>query len=73
MSFTTKEFIKKYKGKIVYFSNEYEQAVVKMTPNDGSFVKFKGGQEFQAATGSGVVTEAYVAGKTISKEEYDNF
>jgi len=69
----TKEFAKKYKGKTVYLSNDFERAVVKMTPNDGNFVKFKGENEFQAKTGSGVVTETYLAGKIISKKEYDNF
>jgi len=57
-----------------YLYNDYEQAVVRSTPNEpGYYVKLKGRAEFKAETGSEVVAEAILDGLEISKEANDNF
>jgi hypothetical protein len=56
-----------------YLINEFEEAVVRRCENGEYYVKFKGKKEFKAVLGSGVVTEARIDEKYISKEEYDKF
>ena len=67
------KFIDKFSEGIVYFRNTHEDAVLKSIPDEGIFVKLRGGEEFKAKPGSALVADATLEGAEITKEEYNNF
>lgn len=63
------------KGDVVYFRNEFEQAVFRSVEGGDTFVKFKGEEEWKARPDNGLVIETLLETKkdVIDKETYDNW
>ncbi len=57
----------------VYFENSFEEIVFKANPKEGYLAKQKKGKPYKIEIGNGVLTEAFLEGKIISKEEYENY
>ena len=63
-----------YATQDVYFSNYFENAVIRWDfKKVKHYVKFKGSREFEAVKGSGVVTQGWMDNNEITKEEYYNY
>ena len=60
---------------VIYFRNDYEDAVMKQVNDDGIYVKFKGESEFFANTKNDVVFDALIERHIdyIDKETYDRW
>jgi hypothetical protein len=60
---------------IIYFRNDFEDAVMRQVNRDKIYVKFKGKKEFAAHPDSGVVWDAVMQINIdyIDKETYDNW
>ena len=57
---------------IVYLKNSFENAVIKIS-KQGTFIKFKGKDEFKDDRASKVTADAILELNSISKSEYENF
>ncbi len=67
------KFEEKFKNsEVVYFKNEFEDALIKYVPGEGYYVKFPGKKPFlqQIATNR-VVYEGFLEANEIAQEEYE--
>jgi hypothetical protein len=60
-------------GKEVFFENTFEEFVFRSIPEGGYEAKRKGGKPYEVNIGLKPLTEAFIEGKIISKEEYENY
>lgn len=57
----------------VFFENSFDEIAFKANPKEGYQAKQKNGKPYKIEIGSGVLTEAILEGKLISKEEYEKY
>ena len=57
----------------LYFTNDFEDAVIWYSKKDGYFVKFKGKSEFPQVHSSQIVFDGLCDNNEISKKEYEDF
>ena len=57
----------------VYFENSFEEFAFRSIPQGGYEAKRKGGQPYEVKIGLRPLTEAFLEGKILSKEEYENY
>jgi hypothetical protein len=60
-------------GKEVFFENSFEEFAFRSIPEGGYEAKRKSGQPYEVKIGLRPLTEAFLEGKIISKEEYENY
>ena len=60
---------------VVYFRNDYEDAVMRQVKGDRIYIKFKGKAEFEAGANNGVVLDAIADAQInyIDKSTYDSW
>jgi hypothetical protein len=59
--------------KEVFFENSFEEYAFRSIPHGGYEAKRKGGQSYEVKIGLRPLTEAFLEGKMITKEEYENY
>jgi len=57
----------------VYFENSFEEFAFRSIPQGGYESKRKGGQPYEVKIGLRPLTEAFLEGKILSEEEYENY
>lgn len=70
----TNELINRLSNKeVVYFKNSFDEVVFKATPLEGYLAKRKNGNIYQIEVGAKLLTEAFLEGCIITKEEFENY
>ena len=69
------DFMAKLLSKEIYFHNDWDDAVIKSTPekNGGFWVKFKGQAAFSAEKENSVVNDGILQYKEVTKEFFEKF
>lgn len=60
-------------GNEVYFLNSFEGVAFKSIPDGGYEAKLKGGKPYSIEIGAEPLTQAFLEGNVISKEQYEKY
>lgn len=73
MKENTKSLRERLGEETIYLQNEMEDAVLKMVPGQGWFIKIAGSPEVKAVEGSTVVADTLLMKQEITAKEYKDF
>ncbi len=61
------------KKEVVYFKNSFDEVVFKADPLEGYLAKRKNGKVYKIEIGAKLLTEAFLEGCIITKEDFESY
>lgn len=57
----------------VYFENSFEEVAFRANPKQGYEAKRKNGKPYKVEIGNELLTDAFLEGKILTKDEFDSY